>query len=144
MALIEGMRAVPKAERHRLREIPTEEAYLDWKLRLVCEKMEPAGAYYGMLEASVRDAEQAICESEVYWREITTITTEATISTEIATEVSTKVETETDQSDRSKQSDERLNPVEDLATLRAKRDEAWEVWHQTCLEWFEIWNGETF
>lgn len=148
MALIEGMRAVPKAERHRLREIPTEEAYLDWKLRLVCEKMEPAGAYYGMLEASVRDAEQAICESEVYWREITTITTEATISTEIATEVSTKVETEANPSDQSdllaQVPDQSSDQAPDFETLRAKRDQAWEVWHQTCLEWFENWNGKTF
>ena len=100
-----------------------------------------------MLEASVRDAEQAICESEVYWREITTITTEATISTEIATEVSTKVETETDQSDRSdllaQVPDHSSDQAPDFETLRAKRD-AWEVWHQTCLEWFENWNGKTF
>ena len=40
-ALLEGMRAVPKAERHRLREFSTEEAYADWKLRLVYEKLEP-------------------------------------------------------------------------------------------------------
>lgn len=32
--LIEGLRSVPRAERHRLREIPTEEAYLDWRFSL--------------------------------------------------------------------------------------------------------------
>ncbi len=42
-ALIAGLRAVPKAERHRLREIGTEEAYQDWLLRLAGEAMEEAG-----------------------------------------------------------------------------------------------------
>ena len=41
-ALIAGLRAVPKAERHRLREIGTEEAYQDWRLRLAGEAMEEA------------------------------------------------------------------------------------------------------
>ncbi len=36
-ALLAGMRAVPKAERHRLKEFSVEEAYADWKLRLVQE-----------------------------------------------------------------------------------------------------------
>lgn len=39
-ALIAGMRAVPKRERHRLREPGTKEAYLDWKVRLAKEQME--------------------------------------------------------------------------------------------------------
>ncbi len=42
-ALIAGIRAVPKAERHRLKEISAEEAYIDWRLRLVSETMIPAG-----------------------------------------------------------------------------------------------------
>lgn len=41
-ALIAGIRAVPKAERHRLREIPEEEAYADWRIRLAAEPMEMA------------------------------------------------------------------------------------------------------
>ena len=40
------MRAVPRAERHRLQEIPEEEAYLDWKLRLAGERMELAEAAF--------------------------------------------------------------------------------------------------
>lgn len=41
-ALVAGLRAVPKPERHRLREINTEEAYLDWKLRLAAEPIDTA------------------------------------------------------------------------------------------------------
>ncbi len=53
-ALLAGMRAVPRAERHRLREIPEEEAYLDWKERLAREKMELAEAAYVQAEESCR------------------------------------------------------------------------------------------
>ncbi len=41
-ALIEGLKAVPRAERHRLREIPEEEAYEQWRLRLAAEAIENA------------------------------------------------------------------------------------------------------
>lgn len=43
-ALVAGLRAVPKPERHRLREINTEEAYIDWRLRLAAEPIEKARA----------------------------------------------------------------------------------------------------
>ena len=45
-ALIADLKAVPKAERHRLREIGTEEAYEDWKLRLAAEPMDMAKEQY--------------------------------------------------------------------------------------------------
>lgn len=41
-ALVAGLRAVPKPERHRLKEINTEEAYIDWRLRLSAEPVEAA------------------------------------------------------------------------------------------------------
>ncbi len=41
-ALIAGLKAVPKAERHWLKEMDTEEAYLDWRLKLAREKAEQA------------------------------------------------------------------------------------------------------
>lgn len=41
-ALVAGLRAVPKPERHRLKEINTEEAYIDWRLRLAAEPVEAA------------------------------------------------------------------------------------------------------
>ncbi|MDW2797321.1 ABC-F family ATP-binding cassette domain-containing protein [Clostridium boliviensis] len=42
-ALIAGIRAVPKAERHRLKEISSEEAYVDWKMGPVTERLMKAG-----------------------------------------------------------------------------------------------------
>lgn len=45
-ALVADLKAVPKAERHRLREINTEEAYVDWRLRLAAEPVEAAKQQY--------------------------------------------------------------------------------------------------
>lgn len=42
-ALIAGLKAVPRAERHRLSESSDEEAYGQWRLRLAAEAMEEAG-----------------------------------------------------------------------------------------------------
>ncbi|MGN0263236.1 MAG: ABC-F family ATP-binding cassette domain-containing protein [Oliverpabstia sp.] len=44
-ALIAGIRAVPKGEHHRLKEIDTEDAYLDWRFRLAEEPMEEARSH---------------------------------------------------------------------------------------------------
>lgn len=66
-ALLEGMRTVPKAERHRLREFSTEEAYADWKLRLAYEKLEPEELEYGRLEAEYRGLLAEWKMSEAYW-----------------------------------------------------------------------------
>ena len=66
-ALLEGMRTVPKAERHRLREFSTEEAYADWKLRLVYEKLEPEELEYGRLETEYRGLLAEWKMSEAYW-----------------------------------------------------------------------------
>lgn len=39
-ALLSGLQNVPKAERHQLKEIPTELAYQDWQMHLVLEPLE--------------------------------------------------------------------------------------------------------
>lgn len=51
-ALIAGMRAVPKAERHRLREIPEQDVYEEWKLSLAAEPLE-----------KIRNRVEEICEA---------------------------------------------------------------------------------
>lgn len=109
-ALIAGMQAVPKAEHHRLREIPTEEAYLDWKLRLVMEKLEPAGEAYGRLEEEYQALEQEWMESETYWG--------------------------WDISD-SEEKNGKEAVQERLWQISQAREEAWEQWHALCLEWID-------
>ncbi len=66
-ALLVGMRAVPKAERHRLKEFSAEEAYADWKLRLVQEKLEPEELEYGRLEEEYQGLLDEWKMSEAYW-----------------------------------------------------------------------------
>ena len=66
-ALLAGMRAVPKAERHRLKEFSSEEAYVDWKLRLVQEKLEPEELEYGRLEKEYQGLLDEWKMSEAYW-----------------------------------------------------------------------------
>ncbi len=55
-ALVEGLRAVPEKERHRLREYSTEAQYRDWVLRLAGEQMEQAAREYLLAEAAWMDA----------------------------------------------------------------------------------------
>ncbi len=88
-ALVAGIRAVPKAERHRLREIPEEEAYADWRLRLAGERLEQAG----------RVAEESFGRLEVMWEG---------------------------------------NPQEE-ERIREECRNAWEAWHEACMEWYEAY-----
>ena len=65
------MRAVPKAEKHRLREIPVEEAYLDWKLGLVLERLLPAEDRVMVLTAAMEEMKERWLGSEEFWKEET-------------------------------------------------------------------------
>ncbi len=120
-ALIAGIRAVPKAERHRLREIPTEEAYLEWKLRLVLERMEPAGERYGLLEEQCRRIRGELAQTEEFWEEL------IRLGEPIRTDGSGCAEAQMQSEIAGK-----------LAHLEAERDAAWELWHQCCMEWLEV------
>ena len=117
-ALVAGIRAVPKAERHRLQEIPTEEAYLDWKLRLVMEKLEPAAERYAQLELESRELLEKRRQSEAYWAELFPET----------------VRIEPDEEAESFQVS--------YDTLCHARNQAWENWNTCCLEWFETLENE--
>ena len=61
------MRAVPKAERHRLREFSTEEAYTDWKLRLAAEPREVAKEQVEMLAEALEQMMIRWQQSEGFW-----------------------------------------------------------------------------
>lgn len=109
-ALAAAIRAVPKAEHHRLRELPEQELYLDWALRLIAERMEPAGEEYGRLEAECEELERAEQELESFW------------------------------SGRSDAEHDRL--LERLKQARQEKDQAWQIWHELCLEWEETLQTE--
>lgn len=56
-AMIADLKAVPKPERHSLKEIGTEEGHIDWKLRLEAEPMEAA---MEQVETMVRYMNEAV------------------------------------------------------------------------------------
>lgn len=66
-ALIAGMRAVPKAERHRLKEIGTEEAYDDWRMREVGEKLRSAETHVECLAEKICGMKECRRNQEAYW-----------------------------------------------------------------------------
>lgn len=106
-ALIAGLRTVPKAERRRLREIPEEEAYRDWKMRLIAEQMEQAGERYYMFCKELAAAEQEWRESEEYWFETKPVPA----------------------------ADGEKEPT--VRRLSEECRAAWMLWHSLCLEWID-------
>ena len=130
-ALLAGMRAVPKAERHRLKEFSAEEAYADWKLRLVQEKLEPEELEYGRLEEEYQGLLDEWKMSEAYWM------------TEPAARMTEKTEAESSGEKTAGGTagipDEPSGLQEDVAAAKARRDEAWECFHARCMEWYEVY-----
>lgn len=142
-ALLEGLRAVPKAERRRLREIPTEEAYLDWKLRLVMEKAEPAAEQYGLLCRQCEQFLESWKQSKVWWREY--LPKEEQSGQEQQGQQERQGQQEQGIRDcncfyRENQAEESME--KEYQRLCNERDAAWEAWHGYCMEWLEIWEGE--
>lgn len=130
-ALLAGMRAVPKAERHRLKEFSVEEAYADWKLRLVQEKLESEELEYGRLEEEYQGLLDEWKMSEAYWM------------TEPAARMTEKTEAESSGEKTAGGTagipDEPSGLQEDVAAAKARRDEAWECFHARCMEWYEVY-----
>ena len=65
--LITGLKAVPEAEKHRIREISTESAYLDWKFRPVREQLELAEERVQNQIMKLEETTRAWHESEEFW-----------------------------------------------------------------------------
>ena len=61
------MRAVPKAERHRLREISTESAYADWKMNLALERLAAAGEKAEAAQIRMQELYGRWLDSETFW-----------------------------------------------------------------------------
>lgn len=132
-ALLEGMRAVPKAERHRLREFSTEEAYADWKLRLVYEKLEPEELEYGRLEAEYQGLLDDWKMSEAYWMPDGAARTTADTGADVEPAEMPVVEA------AGMTEDMIPGLPENVAAAKAQRDEAWKRWHEQCMAWFEVY-----
>lgn len=66
-ALIAGLRAVPRAERHRLEEISSEHVYLDWYLAPVREQMEEAAEGWERLDREYAECRDQWLHSQEFW-----------------------------------------------------------------------------
>lgn len=100
-ALIAGMRAVPRAERHRLGEISTDSAYRDWRMNPVTDQLFMTGQEAGSLQARMEDMRQDWLGSEDFW------------------------------------SGGEWREREEYEGLLGRYEDAWERWHDACMEWLE-------
>ena len=113
-ALIAGMRAVPEKERHRLREIGTDEAYLDWRFGLARKPMDEAEERFAYLW---KKWEQLKLEEE---------------------ELELKLWGES-----SLELTEELNQIEkDLLQIEQPLKESLELWTEGCLSWWDVYQEE--
>ena len=135
-ALIAGIRSVPKAERQQLREIPTEEAYTDWQLRLAREKMAAAGSLAEQLWKKLEAAKEAFTAQE-YLR-TWSLPQETPASTD------SSAPTVFPAPERSIAPVPAVSPVPkgslpEQQYLRLKQEyaAAWQAWYEACLEWYD-------
>ena len=66
-ALIAGIRAVPRAERHRLREISTDAAFVDWKMNLAREHLEATRQQAGEAAMQMEMLYETWTQSAEFW-----------------------------------------------------------------------------
>lgn len=114
-ALISGIRAVPKGERHQLQEIDVEQAYLDWQLGLLEEPMEEVKKQVETLWENYEKLHKAV--KELDWK----LWIEPSASE--------------DESWKHQQESEQL-----LQNVENELEIAWQKWTDSCLEWFDVWN----
>ncbi len=120
-ALIEGLKAVPRAERHRLREIPEEEAYDQWRLRLAAEAIENAAEqteeiWQQILEKNGKREEWELEHWDQWLNEIADKNEDAACGEK-----------------QEKQAEE------ELSAFTEQYENAQSAWNDACLFWYDIW-----
>ena len=120
-ALIEGLKAVPRAERHRLREIPEEEAYDQWRLRLAAEEIENAAEqteeiWQQILEKNGKREEWELEHWDQWLNEIADKNEDAACGEK-----------------QEKQAEE------ELSAFTEQYENAQSAWTDACLFWYDIW-----
>ncbi len=118
-ALLAGIRAVPREERHRLREIPEEEAYADWRMRLAGEDLARAGKSAEERLARLEEAREA---EYVRWGE----------------EIMAGEDLEQAGKAAYEQEEQHGADVE-TADAYAAYERACAAWHTACMEWYDAW-----
>ena len=127
-ALIAGMRAVPEKERHRLREIGTDEAYLDWRFGLARKPMDEAEKKFAYLWEKWEQLSREKEELELrLWTETRLVLTEQSGF----------------QSEETAALQERAEKIkEGPARMEQSLREAWDEWTEACLAWWDVYLEE--
>lgn len=127
-ALIAGMRAVPEKERHRLREIGTDEAYLDWRFGLARKPMDEAEKKFAHLWEKWEQLSREKEELELrLWTETQLVLTE---QSEFQSEETVALQ-------------ERAEKIkEEPARMEQSLREAWDEWTEACLAWWDVYLEE--
>ena len=131
-ALIEGLKAVPRAERHRLREIPEEEAYDQWRLRLAAEAIENAaeqveGLWQQILEKNGKREERELEHWDQPVNEIADKNEDAACGEKQENEDAACGEKQEKQAE------------EELSAFTEQYENAQSAWTDACLFWYDIW-----
>ncbi len=143
-ALIADIRAVPQKERHRLREIGTEEARLDWQFRLVTEPLHEARQRVEKLWESYEAlaAEVARMEWEAYGAlEQDTGRMEWKVY-ETPEQKAARMEWEAYgalEQDTGRRSLEDVR--QEYGRCKMELETAWDYWTACCLDWQEVWES---
>ena len=127
-ALIAGMRAVPEKERHRLREIGTDEAYLDWRFGLARKPMDEAEKKFAYLWEKWEQLSREKEELELrLWTETQLVLTD---QSEFQSEETAALQ-------------ERAEKIkEEPARMEQSLSEAWDEWTEACLAWWDVYLEE--
>ncbi|MDD3616379.1 MAG: ABC-F family ATP-binding cassette domain-containing protein [Lachnospiraceae bacterium] len=120
-AMVADFKAVPKAERHRLREFSTEEVYLDWKFRLAAEPMQEAREKVEILWDRWNRLQTELEEKswEIYMSK-----------QGLGDTISGQIQQEYD------------HMSVQTAQIKKELDMAWEHWHNQCMGWTELYIDE--
>lgn len=135
-ALVADLKAVPKAERHRLREINTEEAYVDWQLRLAAEPVEAAKQQYAQVYEiwESRYSEHAL---ECWRDEVEKLLAEGTALGQSADSGN--------QSGRTQQKpteepwgERHSETIKELEQAEKALEQAQQAWTDSCIAWYDL------
>ena len=139
-ALIAGMRAVPEKERHRLREIGTDEAYLDWRFGLARKPMDEAEKKVAYLWEKWEQLSKEKEELELQlWMGVSQ---ELMKKNEILWDGKRGVEKIADIDRRSGLAEKCERIKEGLAQIAQPLNTAWDEWTESCLAWWDVYLEE--
>lgn len=139
-AMLADLKAVPKGERHQVREINSEDAYVDWKLRLAAEPLEEAREQVALLwQRAQQLREDAKLAQWSLWIAEWEEEAEAAGRKEEAEAAGRK---EVHNGNRRDEEEARYEDIQrEYARIQAALEQAWGLWTERCLEWMELWQS---